>query len=311
MAINNLTLFDLVTLQRNDFLTGLVEDVTTYAPEFSSIPVVKRTGTYYEIVRRTALPTVSFRNINAGVAPTKSIYKKELHEMFFLDGQIVVDEAIVKGDDASTGSVLIHEAQGALQAAVITIGTQTWYGTTSPGVASGFQGLRGQLSGVITAGGTTSSASAYLVWMNPQGVHYDVGNEGEIAMKPWWIQKTLPAGGTSGSDIIAWVSNISSYIGLAVISTYSVWAVVGIDSTHTISDAIAAQLVSLIPLNRRQGLCWFMNRTVHYLLQKSRTSINYQPATPMSGAPAWSPPPLECEGYPIIVTDSLSNSESN
>ena len=311
MAINNLTLFDLVTLQRNDFLTGLVEDVTTYAPEFSMIPVEKRAGTYYEIVRRTSLPSVSFRNINTGITPTKSIYKKELKEMFFLDGQIVVDEAIVKGDDASTGSVLVHEAQGALQAAVITIGTQVYYGQSSPGISNGFPGLRTQLSGVITAGGTTSTTTAFLVWLNPQGVHFDVGNDGEIAMKPWWIQKTLPSGGTTGQDYIAWISNISAYIGLAVVSTWSVWGVVGIDATHKMTDIIGAQLISLIPLNRRQGLQWFMNRTAYYTLQASRTSIGNQPAVAANGGPAWSPPPLECNGYPICVTDSITNTESN
>lgn len=311
MTYQLLTLWDLVTLQRNDALVGLIEDVTTYAPEFSSIPVVKRPGTYYETVRRTQLPTVAFRNINTGINPSRSLYKKELKELYFLDAQIIVDEAIVKGDDASTGSVLQHEAQGALQSAVITIGTQTWYGTTSPGVASGFQGLRSQLSGVITAGGTTSSTSAYLIWMNPQGVHYDVGNDGEIAMKPWWMQKTLPPGGTSGQDIIAWISNISSYIGLAVHSAYSVWAVVGIDASHKWTDIIASQLVALIPLNRRQGLCWFCNRTAFQTLQASRSSLTAQPATADNAGPAWSPPPRACEGYPIIVTDSLTNSESN
>lgn len=311
MATVNLSLYDLVTLQRNDFLTGLVEDVTTYAPEFSMVPVEKRPGTYYEIARRTSLPTVSFRNINVGIQPTKSIYKKELHEMFFLDGQIVIDEAIVKGDDASTGSILVHEAQGALQAAVITIGTQFYYGQTSPGIANGFPGLRSQLSGVITTNGTTNTTSAYLVWLNPQGVHFDVGNDGEIAMKPWWQQRSTINGSTTGNDVIAWMSNISSFIGLAVVSTWSVWAVVGISAANPLTDAIAAQLVQLIPLNRRQGLCWFMNRTAHFTLQKSRTAINYQPAVARNAGPAWSPPPLECEGYPIVVTDSLTNTESN
>ena len=62
-----LTLFDLVTLQRNDPFTGLVEDVTTFAPEFSTVPVVARAGTTYDIVSRTALPTAAFRRINDGV----------------------------------------------------------------------------------------------------------------------------------------------------------------------------------------------------------------------------------------------------
>jgi hypothetical protein len=67
-----LTLLDLVTLQRNDILTGLVEDVTTYAPEFSRIPVVTRPGTWYEIVRRTALGTAAFRIVNNGTTPVKT-----------------------------------------------------------------------------------------------------------------------------------------------------------------------------------------------------------------------------------------------
>jgi len=36
----NLNLLDLISNQGNDELTGLIEDVVTYAPEFSMIPVV-------------------------------------------------------------------------------------------------------------------------------------------------------------------------------------------------------------------------------------------------------------------------------
>src|SRR5574340_165957 len=115
-----LTMFDLLALQRDDILTGLVEDVTTYAPEFSRIPVVKRPGTWYEIVRRTALGTAAFRNVNNGATPIKSSYKKEVKQMFFIDVPINVDEAILKADDKSTGDAWTHEAQGALQSALIT-----------------------------------------------------------------------------------------------------------------------------------------------------------------------------------------------
>lgn len=307
MAVTYANLYDLVTLQRNDALTGLVEEVTTYAPEFASVPVVTRSGTYYEIVKRTALPSATFRAINTGVSPSKSAYKKEIKEMFFLDSPINVDEAVVKGDDASSGAILAHEAQGVLQQSVITIGAQFYYGTSN--ATYGFPGLRAQLSGVITAGGTTNSTTAYLVWLNPQGVHFDVGMDGVVAMKPWWMQQISAPSGTG--NIMAWVSNLSCYIGSATISSYSVWGVVGIDASHKLTDAIAAQLVSLIPLNRRQGLTWFMNRTAHYTLQASRTSIGNQPATASNGGPAWSPPPEKCEGYPIIVTDSITNTESN
>lgn len=304
----NLTLYDLVTLQRNDPLTGLVEDVTTYAPEFSTIPVVTRAGTSYDIVRRTALPASGFRAINNGVTAGKSAFKKETKEMFFLDTPINVDEAIIKGQDGTAGDVLSIESQGALQSSIITIGAQFYYGTSNQ--ANGFPGVRSQLSGVITAGGTTNSTSAYLLWLNPQGVHFDVGRDGEIAMPPFTRQQVAaPSPGTG--NYFAWVSNISCYIGCAVISTWSVWAVVGVDSTHKLTDAIAAQLVQLIPLNRRQGLTWFMNRTAQFTLQSSRSSIGNQPASDRNGTPAWPPPPIDLAGYPIVVTDSITNTESN
>lgn len=303
-----LSLLDLVTLQRNDALTGLVEDVTTYAPEFSQIPVVTRPGTYYEIVSRTALPTSQFRIINNGVAPSKSAFKKQLKEMFYLDTLINVDEAIYKGDDRSVGDILSIEAQGALQSTIITIGSQFYYGTSAS--ANGFSGLRTQLAGTVAAGATTNSTSAYFVWLNPQGVAFDVGNDGSIAMNPFTRQQiAAPSPGTG--SFFAWVSNLSCYIGLSIKSQYSVFAVTGIDATHPLTDALAQQLVQYIPLNRRQGIKVFMNRTSHFLLQKSRTAVNQQPALAQNGAPAISAPPTFIESFPIVVSDSITNSESN
>src|SRR6266700_1846816 len=104
-----LSLYDLYTLQRNDVLTGLVEDVTTYAPEFASIPVESRPGTTYNIVKRTGLPTAGFRRVNDGVTAGKSVFKKEIKEMFFLDASINVDEAVVKGQDGTAGDILSIE----------------------------------------------------------------------------------------------------------------------------------------------------------------------------------------------------------
>lgn len=322
-----LTLFDLVSLQRNDILTGLVEDVTTYAPEFAHIPVVTRPGQWYEVVRRTALGTASFRIVNNGTTPIKSQYKKEIKEMFFVDVPINVDEAILKADDKSTGDVWTHEAQGALQAALILIGGQTFYGTSND--ANGFSGVRAQCAGSIGAGGTTSSTSAYLMWLSgPWGCRYDVGENGAINLNPP-VRQQITAPSPGSGTLFAWVSNLSCWIGFNVISANSTsgggatWAVTGITTHQTssvydqaLTDRIAAQLISNIPLVRRQGLVWFMNRTSHFLLQQSRStfnpttgSMNYPAGA--TGQPGWGVPPNMLEGYPIVVTDSITSSESN
>jgi hypothetical protein len=323
-----LTLFDLLALQRDDILTGLVEDVTTYAPEFSRIPVVKRPGTWYEIVRRTALGTAAFRQVNNGATPIKSSYKKEVKQMFFIDVPINVDEAILKADDKSTGDAWTHEAQGALQAALITLGAQTFYGTSND--ANGFAGVRAQSAGSVGVGGTTNSTSAYLLWLNgPWGCHFDVGENGEVALPPPIRQQiTAPAIGATGT-IFAWVSNLSCWVGFNVISANSTagggatWAVTGITTHQTtnvydqaLTDSSAALLVSNIPLVRRQGLVWFVNRTSYFLLQQSRSAFN--PSTgamfipgDSTGRPGWAPPANLLEGYPLVVSDSIVNTESN
>ncbi len=303
-----LTLYDLYTLQRNDPVTGLVEDVTTAAPEYMTIPAVPRAGIFYYVGRRTALPTAAFRNVNAGTTPSKSSYKKEIKEMFFLEAVINMDEAIELGDDKSLGDVWMNEAAGANRAALITLGAQVYYGTSAD--AKGFAGVRAQLSGNIAAGGSTSSTSAYLLWMDQKhGVRFDVGNNGSINMRPP-VRQQIADPNDSTKNLFAWVGNLSMFIGMAVVSDKATWAVTGIDSSHKLTDTLAAQLISNIPVARRDNLRWFFNRSSAYFLQSGRTSIGNQPAGP-AGQVAWSPQPTLLEGYPITMTDSITNTESN
>jgi len=327
----NLNLLDLITNQDNDPLTGLIEDVPTYAPEFSQIPVTIKPGITYKILKRTALPPSGFRAFNQGIGTSKSSYKQEVKEMFPLDVQIFVDEQIVQSDDESAGDILTHEAQGALQSAIITLGAQTYYGTSND--VNGFDGVRAQTTNNIGAGGTTNSTSAYALWLHPWGVNYPVGLKGSVAMKPWAQQfiassNTVTTAGVAGSTghYNAYVSNISARIGLTVGSNYSVFAVTGIQygngttTFYPLTDRLASQLLSLIPLNRRQGLCWFMNRQTHWTLWQSRSTVNVganaglsyglQPSDG-SGRPQFAPPPESLCGYPIVLTDSIQNTESN
>ena len=175
----NISLFDLAIVNRADSYTGLVEDVTTLPKEFSTIPSRKINGTWYEIAKRVQLPTAQCRNANAGVSTSKSGYKKEVKQMFLVDVQLQMDEAIVKADPSSIGSMWQHEAEGAMKSGAILIGQQTYYGTSAD--ASGFTGVRDQLAYSIDAGGSSSSTSAYLLRLHEKdGCRYDVGNDGQF-----------------------------------------------------------------------------------------------------------------------------------
>lgn len=313
------SLYTLAQRNNSDAFTGLIEDQTTYSPEFFEIPAVARAGITYKTLSRTALPQAQFRLANQAITGSSSTYAQRVHEMFYLDVPIVVDEMIYKGDDGVTGDLLFQEAQGGLQSAINLIASQTWYGQANDG-SNGFVGLRSQLlpanSGItaVTASAANNTTTAYGLWLNPQGVNFSVGKYGEIAFpsfKEQWVTH-FPNGGNNGpAGYRAYVTNISSFIGLSVGSQYSVFGVTGVSNTAPMTDVLASKLMVTVPLTRRAGFTFFMNRLAHQTLQQSRTAINFQPAVAKSGTPAWSPPPLETEGKRIILTDAILNTENN
>lgn len=303
-----LTLLDLAKRRGSDPLIGLVEDAIQASPEFGAIPAKPQRGTTYKVTRRTGLPGGGFRNVNEGVDPGKSTYIQETKSMAFLDVQLEVDEAIVKGDDREIGDILADEASGALRSTMNIIGTQVWRGKSAD--SKGFLGLGTQVKDVVkasTAG--NDKTSAYLVWLDSQyrGVHMPVGNDGAIEMPDWERLKIRDA---KNKSLYAWCSNISSYIGLTVVSEFSVFRITGIDATNPLTDALAAELIAKIPSARRDGQWrWFMNSQAGYYLQKSRSSVGAQIAD-AGGMQAWAPEPTELGRIPIIYTDNILHNES-
>jgi hypothetical protein len=315
----NLTLFDLTVLQRNDPYTGLIEDVTTLAPEFTEIAAQRREGWWYEVAQRVTLPTAQFRQVNQGVTTSRSTYKKSVKEMLFIDVQLQLDEAVEDAHDGSIGVPWQLEAQGAMEASAILIGQQFYYGTSAD--ANGFVGLRSQLAGSVKVGGTTNSTSAYLVWENPQhGVRFDVGMNGSFAISEPRKQQVLDS---NSKPYMAYVGNLKGYVGLFVGSYLSAWAITGIGTntaaptTNGITDMLAFQLLGKIPAKRRNNLHWYYNRSTEAVLRQNRSAVTvatgvatYQPAD-ARGLPAYAPLPEYLAGIPRTVTDSILNTETN
>lgn len=303
MPSGNLTLLDIAARTGSDAVVGLIEDATIAAPEFAVIPARTMPGTTYRLTRRTALPPSQFRDVNEGVAAGKSQYVQEIKEMYFVDSQLEVDEAIVKGDPRDIGDILADEAVGALEATFNLLGEQFYYGRSAD--AKGFVGLQDQISNdSVFAGGTTNTTSAYLVDLSPQGVNFVVGRDGAIELPEWQRQK-VPAG------YMAYVTNLSAYIGLQVGSAHSVYRVRGITPTGSkhLTDALGAQCLKNVPLNRRSNLRWFMNRTAAYTLQVSRSAVG-QVNAGRGGTPAFAEFPTELQGIPITITDSIGDNET-
>jgi len=312
----NLTGYDIIVRNNNDALTGCIEDVTIFSPEFFNFEVVTRAGSTYKTLNRLALPQAAFRTVNQGITGSSSTYKQVVHEMLPIDVIINVDEIAYKMDDGVTGDVLYTEGRGALQSVLNLIGTQTWYGVGYP-TDNGFVGLRNQLlsslennptATAVTASNSATSSTVYGIWHDVQGVHFDIGKYGEIAFPAFQRQQI---NGANGLPMFAWVSNINCLVGLAVGSNESVFGVTGVlGATYPFTDKLGTQLLSTVPLNRRSNFKFWMNRSSLFGLQQSRTSMNYQPAGE-TGAPAWPNRPTFLDGKEIVVTDNITNTENN
>lgn len=321
-----LSFYDVAIINGNDAFTGLVEDQTVYSPELMTIPIELRAGNMYTTLTRQTLPAAQFRQVNQAITGSSSTYKKLVHEMFFVDTPILVDEAVYQSVDQLTGDVLINEAQGALQSVYNLVGNQTWYGQALDG-SNGFVGLRSQLlsniaqnptATPVTASNSTTSSTAYLIQLHPQGVSFSMGKMGEIGYKPFERQWVAIHNGPNATGTVAgnfqWVTNISFLLGLQVASANSVFGVTGVSTaagSTPMTDKLGVQLLANVPLTKRLGLTWYMNRGVQASLQNSRTSINQQPAVGENGIPAVSDTPTKIVGYPIVVTDNISNTENN
>lgn len=332
----NLTFLDIAKRNGSDREVGLIEDVITYAPEVAVLPVRPINGVSFKSTLRTAYPTGSaFRNVGSGASLIKSTYEQKLAECFFIDKPMQVDEALIDTQDMQIGDVLADEVQGTLAAAGIDIGAQLYYGTSAS--ANGFQGLTDFVGSsstyTVTAAGTGSvTTSAWLVYLDIKGVHFIAGRtaaghgaqdpsqpSGDPAIiappfrMPSWTKQQVVVG-TSGKVAMAYVSNVSGWMGLAYGSRYSAFRVRNISiATGTgayLTDTLAAQLLSKVPLHIRNSgrLRWFLNRDAAYSLQASR-----QPTTvvgQVGGPGIFAQLPTEMGGIPITTTDSITTTET-
>lgn len=223
-------------------------------------------------------------------------------------------------------------------------------GSTATGSdANGFQGIVPFITGNTgfevnagTTAGAANTSSAYLVYLDLHGVHFIAGNTAgarpsigsvdepagapEVVAPPFqmppWFRQIVADPVTSANKSFAFVTNIRGWIGMAFGSNNSAFRVRNINanlgaSTLTFTDKLAAQLLALVPLHIRNSgrLRWFLNRNTAFGLQTSRsfTSItNIVPglAGTLKTGDAYAGLPTESQGIPIIITDSIVNTET-
>jgi hypothetical protein len=305
-------LLDIAKLNGSDRVVGLIEETQTYAPEVMVLPARTIRGTSYKISSRTSYPGVGFRAANEGSTPGKSEFENQLVECFILSAAIQADVAVASAYEDGAEAWKDIESVGVMKQALIELGSQVIYGTSVD--SKGFPGLQAIHTAfnaglVVDAGGTTDStaSSVYGINTDSQGVQLVFGSGTTFSLGEWRIENV----GTS-TVYPAHVANLTAWVGLQVGSKYAVGRLKDAteDSTKGVTDSKLAELLSKYPVGYRPNY-WLMNRRSAYQLQASRSATTiYSGVKSSSGAEVFAPLPTESNGIPIVITDSIGNTET-
>ena len=305
----NLTLLDIARQNGNDALVGLIEENKNAVPEVNRWPMRTIRGTSYKTLIRSAVPTVRFRLANEGTAALKSTYVNKLVETFILSGIIKTDVAVANAAEDGPEVIKAREASGVARGAMLTIGTQAYYGSGSvSGIGNDVDGFPGLIDLVdanfivdATGAAAGTGSSVYGLRFGDQGVSFVGGNGTGMTLGDWREELVLDSAGTN--EYNAWVASLDSWIGLQVVDISAVGRIADLtaESNKKLDDDLLADLMELAPI----GGMWeafYMNRRSLGQLRKSRTATN------TTGAPV--PFPTEAHGIEIVVTDSIVSTET-
>lgn len=310
----NITMLDLAKQNGADITVPLIEENLTFAPEMTILPARMIKGTSFTSLIRTNFPTVPFRQANGTTATVKSEYQNKIHETFYLDGQMEVDNAIAAGSDRGTDFVLTTEASGVVRGAMITLGKQVFSGISGGGDSLGFPGARDIVDAnlVLDAGGTTAStgSSVYLVVALPGYMGLIFGNSTVLTPNEWRKQTYTDS---SGNKRTVWNNSIEGWVGVEWLNKYAVVRIKKLtaDSGKGLTDNLLAQAIELLPVGVRPTHI-FMSRRSRRQLQVQRTVSIFGQGEALPGAnqAIIAPTPVSYEGIPIIATDSITNTEA-
>lgn len=306
----NQTLLDLAKLNGADKVVGLIEEVATVAPEVTIIPARTISGTSYDTVIRTERPTVAFRKANKGTDATKSDFTTRKVESFILSSRVEVDKAVAKAYEDGPDALMAIESAGVMASALVTIGSQTIYGnaTTSDGFF-GLQALATALDAVITdAGGTTAGtgSSVYIISAGGQGVQYVYGVNQTFDLSPF---REGDATDSEGKRFAAYIADLTARVGLQCVNKNAVARLKDFtdDSGKGVTDAKILDALRRLPLASRPTHI-LMSRRSAYQLAISRTITPNAKVEAFTGLVNGLP--TESNGLPIIVTDSITDTET-
>lgn len=320
MADTLTTLAELILFNSNDVNPAEMTNILNAAPVLAALNAMPSSnGTLHKYNIETGAPTVGFRALNDGADYTAGSSTQTSVTLKYLDAKVIEDRAECLAFNAGEEAWMDRRTSRQLRQALFIFERQVFYGTVSPGNSGGFSGLANDTNydgasdaSVVNAGGTTATtgSSVWLIASTPDDAAMSLVGAGDPMVNGgmninFTIGQTFQSivQGANSKSMVANVRDAGAHLGIQVGSKYAIVRIANLtaDSGKGLTDALMETAMALFP-SSMQPTAIAMSRRSRAQLRKSRTT--YSP----TGSPA--PNPIDFDGVPLIVTDSIADTET-
>jgi hypothetical protein len=308
-AIN--TLAGLIQMNDQNLADLDMSDLLDDAPLLKFLLAVGASnGTEHKYLKQTVASSNAFRAVGAGLTKTPSQDQLVTDTLKILDGSFSVDKALADAyTKGGAEAFMARELNRTMKQRMFEAESQVINGVNND--SGGFIGLRDDtqldalademvVQAATPGAGVNLQSSVYFLREGIDDVAVIAGNDGrfDVAEEATVIEKLVNPG-VDNKVFPAYYIAICGYLGFQIGSARSAARLCNIQGTLTDDDLYEA--LALFP-SARQANVIAMNRGSLKALRASRTAVN------PTGSPA--PMPTNLDGIPIIVTDSITQTEA-
>jgi hypothetical protein len=304
---------ELAKLNAADDLVGLVEENQNVAPELTIVPAFTIKGTSFPTITRKTFPSGAFKKRGAGVAVGTTTFENGLVQCFPYENPMQETVDIVKAYRRGSAAFLSLVASGAVKGGMQLIGKALYYGARSFGggvdAHPGLIDMYDSTNMVIDAAGTTADTGSsvwFIKWGNQEdgNVSYVFGNDRVFELGEWMRQLVEVS---TGKKAMCEVNSLAADIGVQLTNLKACGRIKKLteDSGKGLTDALGYKLLEKFPVGIVPDVA-LMTKRSRRQLQESRSAVGQT----AYGSGAVAPLPTDIAGVPIVVTDSILNTEA-
>lgn len=303
------TALDIAKLNAATDGAGLIEANKNVAPELTLFPGFSVSGLSYTSLRRVSVPEGGFTKLGAGSVPGKSQFDNAEFFCYNYKNPLLETVDRARANRKGEAAFLSMALSGAIRGAILKLGRTLYYGARAFGGGAdahpGLIDLYDADNMTVDAGGTADDtcSSVWLVKvgnMEDGNVSYVFGNNQGLTNADWLRMLAAPNPEEPTKITQCWGNEVTASPGISLADPTCVVRIKKLTNENGkgMNDSLGQFALEKFPTGVIPDFALMTKRTRRQLQQSRATPENKRP-----------PLPTDIEGIPIIVTDSLSNTE--